>query len=31
MDVIEIRRLKRLPADLAIDNAMLQDVLRRKW
>ena len=41
MGVAEIRRLKqledenaklkRLVADLALDKAMLQDVLRRKW
>jgi hypothetical protein len=30
MGMMEIRWLKRLPADLTLDNAMLQDVLRRK-
>ena len=27
----ENRRLKQLVADLTLDKAMLQDVLRRKW
>jgi putative transposase len=27
----ENRRLKRLVADLALDNALLQDVVGRKW
>lgn len=29
MGVVEIRRLKRLVADLTLDKTMLQDVLRR--
>lgn len=31
MGVAEIRRLKQLVADLTLDKAMLQDVVRRKW
>ncbi len=31
MRVPEIRRLKRLVADLTLDRSMLQDVLKRKW
>jgi putative transposase len=27
----ENRRLKKLVADLALDNAMLEDVVGRKW
>lgn len=31
MGVAEIRRLEQLVADLTLDKAMLQDVLRQKW
>lgn len=31
MGVAEIRRLKTLVADLTLDRAMLQEVVRRKW
>ena len=31
LQVSEARRLKRLVAELALDNAMLKDVVGRKW